>query len=160
MVREYLGKTAGSESVLQNGWFHTGDLACCDAEGDFYYVGRKKDSIRRRGENISAWEIERILNAHPSIEESAAVGLDAEIGEQDVLVFIKSISGRDIDALDVIKWCEQRMPYYQIPRYIQFVDQFKKTPTQRIIKDLLSYDKQNCWDREASGYTGELKIED
>ncbi len=152
IVREYLGKSAGNESVLKNGWFHTGDLARCDAEGDFYYLGRKKDSIRRRGENISAWEIERILNAHPSIEESAAVGLDAEIGEQDVLVFVKSIPGQDIDALDVIKWCEPRMPYYQIPRYIQFVDQFEKTPTQRIIKDLLSHDKQNCWDREASGY--------
>ena len=151
IVREYLGKPAGSESVQQDVWFHTGDLARRDEEGDFYYVGRKKDSIRRRGENISAWEIERILNSHPSIEESAAVGLDAEIGEQDVLVFIKSTSGQDIDALDVIKWCEPRMPYYQIPRYIQFVDQFEKTPTQRIIKDLLSHDKQNCWDREASG---------
>jgi crotonobetaine/carnitine-CoA ligase len=160
IVREYLGNPAGSESVLQDGWFHTGDLARCDDEGDFYYVGRKKDSIRRRGENITAWEIERVLNTHPGIEESAAVGLDAEIGEQDILVFIKCASGCNIDALEVIKWCEPRMADYQIPRFIQFIDQFEKTPTQRIIKDRLSHDKETCWDREASGYAGELKMED
>jgi crotonobetaine/carnitine-CoA ligase len=152
IVQEYLGQPDGNESALQNGWFHTGDLARRDDEGDLFYLGRKKDSIRRRGENISAWEIERVLNTHPDIEESAAVGLDAEIGEEDVLVFIKSASGRVLDALDIIKWCEPKLPYFQIPRYIQFVDKFEKTPTQRIIKDSLAIDKQNCWDLEDSGY--------
>jgi crotonobetaine/carnitine-CoA ligase len=158
IVREYLGKSDGNEMALQNGWFHTGDLARCDEDGDFFYLGRKQDSFRRRGENISAWEIERVLNAHPDIEESAAVGLDSEIGEQDIKAFVKCLPGRDLSALDIIKWCEPRMPYYQIPRYVQFVDGFKKTPTQRIIKASLSIDKNDCWDLEASGYRVRRKI--
>ena len=152
IVEHYWGKPNGSRNALKNGWFHTGDLARCDDDGDFFYLGRKQDSFRRRGENVSAWEIERVLNTHPDIEESAAVGVKSEVGEHDLKVFIKCVSGKVLSALDIIKWCEPRMPYFQIPRYIQFVDGFKKTPTQRIIKASLSIDKQDCWDLETSGY--------
>jgi crotonobetaine/carnitine-CoA ligase len=152
IVRGYLENSEGNGAELRNGWLYTGDLACCDEAGDFYYLGRKKDSFRRRGENISAWEVERIISAHPDIEESAVVGVDAEIGEQDLKVFIKCAAGITLDPLDFIKWCEPRMPYYQIPRYITFVGDFAKTPTQRILKDYLSRDTKDCWDLEASGY--------
>lgn len=152
IVRGYLENSEGNGAELRNGWFYTGDLACCDEAGDFYYLGRKKDSFRRRGENISAWEVERIINAHPDIEESAVVGVDAEIGEQDLKVFIKCAAGITLDPLDFIKWCEPRMPYYQIPRYITFVGDFAKAPTQRILKDYLSTDTKDCWDLKASGY--------
>ncbi len=152
IVQGYLENPAGSGAELRNGWLYTGDLAYCDDEGDFYYLGRKKDSFRRRGENISAWEIERVINAHPDIEENAVVGVQAEVGEQDLKAFIKCAAGCVLDPLDVIKWCEPRMPYYQIPRYIKFVDAFEKTPTQRIFKDRLSRDGADCWDLEKSGY--------
>lgn len=152
IVQGYLKNTGGTGAELRDGWFYTGDLARCDAEGDYYYLGRKTDSFRRRGENISAWEVEHIINAHPEIEESAVVGVEAEIGEQDLKVFIKCAAGKGLDALDVIKWCEPRMPYYQIPRFIAFVGGFSKTPTQRILKDQLSTGSEGCWDLEKSGY--------
>jgi crotonobetaine/carnitine-CoA ligase len=152
IVQGYLENSEGSGTEQRNGWLYTGDLAYCDDEGDYYYLGRKTDSFRRRGENISAWEVERVINAHPVIEESAVVGVQAEVGEQDLKAFIKCTAGRILDPLDVIKWCEPRMPYYQIPRYIKFVDAFEKTPTQRISKVRLSSDGADCWDLEKSGY--------
>ena len=152
IVQGYLGNPAGSGTELRDGWLYTGDLAYCDDEGDFYYLGRKKDSFRHRGENISAWEVERVINAHPDIEESAVVGVQAEVGEQDLKVFVKCAAGATLDALEVIKWCEPQMPYYQIPRYVAFVDDFARTPTQRILKDRLAKDVNGCWDLEQSGY--------
>ena len=152
IMQGYLENSAGTGAELRNGWLYTGDLACCDAEGDYYYLGRKKDSFRRRGENISAWEVEHIINAHPDIQESAVVGVAAEVGEQDLKVFIKCASGVRLDPLDFIKWCEPRMAYYQIPRYIAFIEDFEKTPTQRISKERLSRDITDCWDLEKSGY--------
>ena len=152
IVQGYLENSEGCGTELRNGWLYTGDLARCDDEGDFYYLGRKRDSLRRRGENISAWEVERIINAHPGIEESAVVGVPAEVGEQDLKAFIKCGAEGILDPLDVIRWCEPRMPYYQIPRYIKFVDAFEKTPTQRITKDRLSKDGADCWDLANSDY--------
>jgi len=152
IMKGYLENSEGTGAELRDGWLYTGDLGCCDAEGDFYYLGRKKDSFRRRGENISAWEVEHTINAHPDIQECAVVGVAAEIGEQEVKVFIKCVPGITLDPLDFIRWCEPRMPYYQIPRYIAFVEEFKKTPTQRISKDKLSRDTADCWDLEKSGY--------
>jgi crotonobetaine/carnitine-CoA ligase len=152
IVQGYLENSAGSGAEYRDGWLYTGDLAYRDADGDCYYVGRKKDSFRHRGENISAWEVEHVINAHPDVQESAVVGVAAEVGEQDLKVFIKRAAGAFLDPLDVIKWCEPRMPYFQIPRYIAFVDDFTKTPTERIAKDLLSRDPTDCWDLEQSGY--------
>jgi crotonobetaine/carnitine-CoA ligase len=152
IMQGYLENSTGTGAELRNGWLYTGDLACCDADGDYYYLGRKKDSFRRRGENISAWEVEHIINAHPDIQESAVVGVAAEVGEQDLKVFLKCASGVRLDPLDFIKWCEPRMAYYQIPRYIAFIEDFEKTPTQRISKDKLSRDIADCWDLEKSGY--------
>jgi crotonobetaine/carnitine-CoA ligase len=139
-------------AALRGGWLYTGDLGRYDDEEDFYYMGRKKDSIRRRGENISAWEVERVFNSHPDIQESAVIGVDADIGEQEMKVFIKFTADVTFEPLDIIRWCEPRMPYFQIPRYMTFVDFFEKTPTERIRKENLSQDTSDCWDLEKSGY--------
>ena len=152
LIQGYLENSEGTGAELRDGWLYTGDLGCCDTDGDYYYLGRKKDSFRRRGENISAWEVEHIINGYPGIQESAVVGVTAEIGEQDLKVFLKCAPGITLDPLDFIKWCEPRMPYYQIPRYIAFVEAFEKTPTQRISKDKLPRDTADCWDLEKSGY--------
>jgi len=152
IMQGYLDNSQGTGAELRDGWLYTGDLGCCDAEGDYYYLGRKKDSFRRRGENISAWEVEHIINAHPDIQESAVVGVAAEIGEQELKVFLKCAPGITLAPLDFIKWCEPRMPYYQIPRYVAFVEDFEKTPTQRISKDKLPRDTADCWDLEKSGH--------
>ena len=152
VINGYLDNPEAAAAALRNGWLHTGDLGRCDEEGDFFYVGRKTDSIRRRGENISAWEIERVINSHPAIQESALVGVKAEIGEQELKLFVKLAAGASLDPLELIKWCETRLPRYQIPRYVAFIEAFEKTPTQRIRKEALSKDTRNCWDLERSGY--------
>ena len=152
ITQGYLKNREATVAALQGGWLHTGDMGKYDEEGDFYYMGRKKDSIRRRGENISAWEVERVLNSHPDIKESAVIGVDAEIGEQDLKAVVVCAAGAAIKPLDIIKWCRPRMPHYQIPRYIAFVESFEKTPTERIRKEKISRDTNGCWDIEKSGY--------
>ena len=152
IMKGYLNNSEGTGAELRDGWLYTGDLARCDAEGDYYYLGRRKDSFRRRGENISSWEVEHIINTHPAVQESAVVGVAAEVGEQELKVFLRCAAGVMLDPLDFIKWCEPRMAYYQIPRYIAFAEEFEKTPTQRILKDRLSRNTADCWDLEKSGY--------
>jgi len=152
IMKGYLDNPDATAAALKGGWLHTGDLGRYDNDGDFFFVGRKTDSMRHRGENISAWEVERVLNSHPAIQESAVVGVKAEVGEQDLKVFIKLVPGAALDPLDLIKWCEPRMPRYQIPRYIAIVETFERTPTLRIRKEALPRDTSHCWDLERSGY--------
>lgn len=152
VTRGYLNNPKGTDAALKDGWLHTGDLGSYDSEGNFYYVGRKSDSIRRRGENISAWEVERILNDHPNIHESAVIGVPTDLGEQELKAFIVSSPCVILDPLDIVKWCEKRMPYYQIPRYIKFCKSFEKTSTERIRKKDLSRSIKDCWDLETSEY--------
>jgi carnitine-CoA ligase len=152
IMRGYLGNPEATANALREGWFYTGDLGCYDEDGDLYFKGRKKDSIRRRGENISAWEVERVLNSHPKVQESAVIGVDADVGEQELKAFINCADGMTIDPLELIKWCESLLPYYQIPRYVVFVDSFERTPTERIRKESLSKDVTKCWDLETTGY--------
>jgi crotonobetaine/carnitine-CoA ligase len=130
-------------------WFRTGDLARKDQEGWFYFAGRAKDSVRRRGINISAWEVERVVNEHPDVEECALVGVAGEIGEDELLIYIRAAAGRAIDPAALVAWCEPRLPYFQVPRYVAFVDDFPRTPTQRIRKSELAREVANAWDREA-----------
>ncbi len=152
ITQGYLENPESTANAFRGGWLYTGDLGCYDEEGDFYYKGRKKDSIRRRGENISAWEVERVLNSHPKIQESAVIGVDADVGEQELKAFIKCAAGSTLEPLEIIKWCESLLPYYQIPRYVTFVAFFEKTPTERIRKENLPKETTDCWDLESSGY--------
>lgn len=152
ITQGYLENQEATAQALRDDWFYTGDLGSFDEEGDFFYQGRKKDCIRRRGENISGWEVERVLNSHPMIQESAVIGVDAEVGEQDLKAFIKCADGAVLEPLEIIKWCESLLAYYQIPRYIAFIDSFEKTPTERIRKENLSKSLLDCWDLESSGY--------
>jgi crotonobetaine/carnitine-CoA ligase len=152
VVPGYLKNPKATAEALRDGWLHTGDLGRYDEDGDYFYVGRKKHSIRRRGENVSAWEVEHILNSHPKIVESAVIGVPAEIGEEEIKAFIKTVPGAVIDPLKLIKWIEPQMPYFQVPRYIDFVETFEKTPTERIRKETLSRDVQESWDLEKTGY--------
>lgn len=92
------------------------------------------------------------MNSHPKVQESAVLGVDADVGEQELKAFIISTDGSILEPLEIIKWCETRLPYYQIPRYIAFIDSFEKTPTERIRKENLSRDTIQCWDLENSGY--------
>lgn len=153
MMLEYYKKPDETVKAWRNLWFHTGDLFYRDEDGFFYIVGRKKESIRRRGENISPYEIESVVNEHPSVLESAAVGVPSELGDEDVKVFIKLKPGTQLDFMEFIKWCDNKLPYYMVPRYVEIVDELPKTPTQRIQRFLLKErGVGNAFDAFKAGY--------
>jgi crotonobetaine/carnitine-CoA ligase len=152
IMKEYFRNPEATASALAGGWLRTGDLGSYDGEGFFYYAGRKKDSLRRRGENVSAWEVERVINEHPNVAESAVIGVDNELSDQDIKVFVRPKPGQTLDPLDLIKWCEPRMPHFQLPRFVELIDAFPKTPTERIRKELLPRNVKGSWDLETSGY--------
>jgi len=147
----YFNNEQASQESRRGEWFRTGDLVRQDEEGYFYFAGRAKDSIRRRGINISAWEVERVLLDHPAIEEIALIGVPSDLGEDDIKVFVRLVQDAQLSETSLLKWCETRLPYFQWPRYVEFTDDFPRTPTQRIRKAELSRAVSHCWDLETSG---------
>lgn len=149
MTRRYHKNPEATANTIRGGWLYTGDLAYTDDDGFIFFLGRKKDSLRRRGENISAWEVESVINEHPDVEECALIGVKNEIGDEDLKIFVKRRAGSALEAAALLTWCEPRMARFQIPRFVQFVEEFRKTPTQRIQKGFLS-DRidDGCFDRE------------
>ena len=138
---------------MLNLWFHTGDLAKKDEDGYYYFVDRKKDALRRRGENISSFEVERAINTHPKILESAAVAVKSELAEDEVKICVVLQPGENLSNEELIHYANDRMPYFAVPRYVEFMDKLPKTPTERIQKYLLKQAgiTQDTWDREKAG---------
>jgi crotonobetaine/carnitine-CoA ligase len=143
-------KTAES---FQNLWFHTGDLGKKDVDGYFYFVDRKKDALRRRGENISSFEVERAVNSHPGVLESAAVAIPSEVGEDEVKICVVLKPGATLSPEELIRYCNDRMPYFAVPRYVEFMERLPKTPTERVEKYKLKKEgiTPDTWDREKAG---------
>lgn len=152
ITRGYWRNPAATAALFEGEWVKTGDIGWYDDDGDFYYSGRKKDSIRRRGENVAAFEVERVLSDHPAIAESAVIGVPNALADEDIKALVRLKPGETLSPLDLVKWCESRMAYFQIPRYIAFVEELPKTPSERIRKDALSRSTEDCWDLERSGY--------
>jgi crotonobetaine/carnitine-CoA ligase len=141
----------------RNLWFHTGDAGRIDEAGRLHYIDRIKDCIRRRGENISSFEIEQVLNAHPSVAESAAVGVKVAGagGEDEVKACVVAVDGATIDPVALLDWCTPRMPYFAVPRFVEVVTgELAKTPTGKIQKTALREAGVTAatWDRESVGY--------
>jgi carnitine-CoA ligase len=143
-----------TSEAYRGGWFHSGDLAEYDQEGFYFFRGRKKASMRRRGENISAWEIESVLNDHPAVLESAAYAVPSELGEDDVMVAVVARPGEKLAPTDLLDFCQGRMAHYAVPRYVDFVDEIPKTGTQRVQYGVLRERgiSASAWDREKAGY--------
>jgi crotonobetaine/carnitine-CoA ligase len=153
MMTEYYNNPETTAEVFRNLWFHTGDLARKDKDGYFHFVDRKKDYIRRRGENISSFEIEKAVNAHPSVLDSAAISAKSEVGEDDVRVVIQLKEGKSLPPEELIAWCEPRMADLMVPRYVDFIDEFPRNPVGRIEKyKLRQLNFDNTWDRVKTGY--------
>jgi len=150
---EYYKEPEATEEKVRGGWFRTGDLAYRDEKGWFFFVGRKKDVIRRRGENISASEVELVIMSHPKVLESACFGVPSELGEDDVMACIVPKPGMSLSPEEIVSFCEKRMAYFMIPRYLEFVEGLPKTPTERIEKYKLKANRpnENTWDREKGG---------
>lgn len=146
----YYRDEEATRNATRDGWFCTGDLARRDAEGYMYFGGRKKDSLRRRGINISAWEVERVIAGHPAVEECALVGVPSELGDDELKIFVRLKAGAALDAAELVAWSRDRLPHFQVPRFVAFIDEFPKTPTLRIRKMELSRATHGVWDAEAS----------
>jgi crotonobetaine/carnitine-CoA ligase len=153
MMSGYYKMAEATLDAFRNLWFHTGDLGYIDEEGFLYYVGRKKDAIRRRGENISAHEVENVVNQHPSVLESAAVAVPSELGEDDVKIVVVLRPGASLEPDELIRFCGGRMAYFMVPRYVDLRDSLPKNPSQRIEKYKLRAEgnSSTTWDREKVG---------
>jgi crotonobetaine/carnitine-CoA ligase len=139
-------------AAWRNGWFHTGDAFRCDADGWFYFVDRLRDTIRRRGENISSFEVETLVAEHPSVRECAAIGVPAPLGEDDVFVAVIVDDSTDFDPAALVEFLEPRMPRYMLPRYVEIVDDLPRTEaSMRVRKHELRNRgvTETTWDREA-----------
>ena len=141
--------------ALRDGWLFTGDLGWLDEDGFLYFVDRKKDVIRRRGENISSQEVEDVIKSHPSVLDCAVIAVPSELGEDEVKAYILPRPGFTAEPQDVVLWCADRLAYFKVPRYIEVRDEFPRTPSLRVRKDVLRQEKDDliagCFDREAAG---------
>lgn len=137
MADGYLGMPEATLMSRRNLWFHTGDRLRRDADGFHYFVGRTADSIRRRGENISAFEVEEVVKLHPEILDAAAFGVPSEFTEDDLMVTVVVRPGHTVDPAALIEFCAQRAARHMVPRFLDFADDLPRTPTEKIRKDAL-----------------------
>lgn len=153
-MENYYNNPEATVKVFRNLWFHTGDFAYKDEDGYFYFVDRKKDALRRRGENISSFEVEKVINSHAKVLECAVYAVPSELGEDDVMAAVVLKEGQTVSPEDLIAYCNDRMAYFAVPRYLEFRDNLPKTPTQRVEKYKLRGEgvTKDTWDREKAGY--------
>jgi carnitine-CoA ligase len=137
----------------RNLWLHTGDLVVRDADGWFTFVGRLSDSLRRRGENISAYEVERVLAGHPAIAAVAVFPVPSDLGEDEVMAAVVARDGASLDLTEVIRFCEPRLAYFAVPRFIEVVEALPLTENGKVRKFVLRERgvTATTWDREAAG---------
>lgn len=142
-MKEYFKDPELTSRVIRDGWLHTGDQAWMDKDGYFYFADRKKDVIRRRGENVSSVEVENIINAHPKVLESAVTGVPSEFHDDEVKAYVILKANETLDPIEIVKWCKERLAYFKVPRYIEFRTEFPKTPTHRVQKYKLKEEKRD-----------------
>ena len=150
----YYNMAEATVKAFRNLWYHTGDYGYTDEDGYFYFVDRKKDALRRRGENISSFEVEEVINSHPKVLESAVFAVPSELGEDEVKACVVLKPGRTMKQEELIGHCEDRMAYFAVPRYLDFREVLPKTPTLRVEKYKLREEgvTPDTWDREKAGY--------
>jgi crotonobetaine/carnitine-CoA ligase len=153
MFQGYWHRPDETVAVLRNLWFHSGDIGRFDENGFFYFVDRKKDYLRRRGENISSFEMESTFHLHPEIEDVAVHAVFSPVGEDDVKVTVVLTPGAALDEEALCRWAIERVPYYAVPRFIEFRDVLPKNPQGRVLKYQLREEGQTAstWDRESAG---------
>ncbi len=158
-VTYYKDQESTNEKIREandgNLWLHTGDLATMDSDGWFYFVDRKKDSIRRRSENISPWSIERVINQHEKVLESAAFAVQiAGVVEDEVMVSVVLKPGESMTPEELLDYCQGKMAYFMVPRFIDFIDALPKSEVHRTLKQVLKDNgvTETTYDREKAGY--------
>ena len=151
----YWRNAAETAAALRRGWLFTGDLGWLDDDNYLYFVDRKKDVIRRRGENISSQEVEDVIKRHESVLDCAIIAVPSELGEDEVKAYVTPRPGAAIAPADVVHWCAAHLAYFKVPRYIEVRDALPRTPSLRVRKDVLRQERADltadCFDREAAG---------
>ena len=159
MFAGYWNRPADTLAAYRNLWFHTGDLGRVDEDGYLYFVDRKKDALRRRGENISSFEMEKTLFAHPAIRDVAVHAVPSPVGEDDVKVTAVLQEGARLTEEELCRWVAERVPFFAIPRYVEFRDDLPRNPVGRVLKYELREQGVTpaTWDREVAGVTFERR---
>ena len=150
----YFGAPEKTVEAWRNLWFHTGDRVIREADGYFRFVDRIKDAIRRRGENISSYEVEQVLLGHPAVALAAAFPVRSQLAEDEVMAAVVLHAGQSVTHLELIQYCEPRLPYFAVPRYLEFVSALPTTESGKVQKYKLTERGvgASAWDREAAGY--------
>jgi crotonobetaine/carnitine-CoA ligase len=152
MFLGYRNKPEQTVEAWRNLWFHTGDYVTRDGDGYYYFVDRKKDVIRRRGENLAPYDVESVLNRHPAVFESVVIGVPSPLGEEDVKAFVQLRPGASASAEDLFRFCNEHLPFFMVPRYLEFLVEVPKTANQKAQRYVL---RQRTggeqYDREALG---------
>jgi crotonobetaine/carnitine-CoA ligase len=137
LMQGYYRDPEQTVASFRDGWFMTGDLVRRDDDGYFHFVARKKDIIRRRGENISGVELDRVIGEHPGVSEVAVIAVDAEIGEEEVMAVVVPRSGAKLTVQDIRDWCAARLAAHKVPRFVVLADKLPHTPTHKVAKHVL-----------------------
>ena len=133
----YYKNAEATAEAWRNGWFHTGDAFRVDENGNFFFVDRIKDAIRRRGENISSFEVETEVQMYPAVQEAAAIAVKSELSEDEVMVCVSLAPGHELDPAALIEFLIPRMAHFMVPRYVRVLDELPKTPTSKVQKHML-----------------------
>ncbi len=150
----YHNNPEATRRAWRNFWFQSGDLGHLDADGNLFFAGRQAHWLRRRGENVSAYEIETVLARHPGVQEVIVTGIASPLGDEDIKAWI--VPGPDRpDEAELVEWCEARLAAFKVPRFLAFVDDFPRSATKREVEraKVKAWDNRPCWDREQAGIT-------
>jgi crotonobetaine/carnitine-CoA ligase len=158
MFEGYWGRPEATVEASRNWWYHTGDIGRIDDEGFLYFVDRKADYLRRRGENISSFEVERILMAHGALADVAVHAVPSELTEDDLKVTATLKEGAALTEEELFRWCIDQLPYFALPRYVEFRAELPRSPVGRVLKrELRAEGPGAAWDAEAAGVTYERR---
>jgi crotonobetaine/carnitine-CoA ligase len=149
----YHNNPEATARAWRNGWFHTGDAFRRDEQGNFFFVDRIKDAIRRRGENISSFEVEKEILAHDAVRDCAVVAVPSEFGEDEVMAVLSAVPGRAVDLPALVEFLTPRLAHFMVPRYFRILPDLPRTPTQKVQKHILRSEgvTDDAWDREKAG---------
>ena len=155
MFEGYWGRPDATVDALRNLWFHTGDIARVDEDGFLFFVDRKADYLRRRGENISSFEVESVLMAHVAVADVAVCAIPSELTEDDLKITATLKEGAVVTEEELFRWCIDQLPYFALPRYVEFRAELPRSPVGRVLKRTLRDEGVTAatWDAEAAGIT-------
>jgi crotonobetaine/carnitine-CoA ligase len=159
MFEGYWGRPEVTVETSRNWWYHTGDIGRIDEDGYLFFVDRKADYLRRRGENISSYEVESVLMSHGDLADVAVHAVPSQLTEDDLKVTATLKAGADLQPEDLFGWCVERLPYFVLPRYVEFRLELPRSPVGRVLKRQLRDEgvTPTTWDAEAAGITYEKR---